>query len=482
MSSYGAHGGRGWRGSRPFIGSTPSAPTGRGRGGFAPRGGRGALGHSWGKRKPQNVPDTSLHPLGKLLTTFNNSHLDMVVGSSSDVASIANCKYVASYNWLNERTPTIIVPGKPPLWTPLKEPQRLKEDKGEYFRDPNAARFPRYPTEPAVQAILKSDTDFPTLSIDIFACGSTMGNLLRFVRFIDKPFRFHVEVVGNTVFFVRKENAPKELIPDVRGFGHSFPESYTTWERDVGGSETHQRLVEYVFAGLKCLIRFGCDGYHGNLASRSVTGNPAPDMASDPVDLIEALEATLVGETLSDPDNSLNVRTGGTQVPQQSIFDLKTRSGRFGSEIDMEDIIPLLWIRQIPNFIVAYHDGAGLFQDIKVKDVQKDVRDWETENQTALKRLEVLLHKIIEFAKADGEGLVEVYCPSVDQLEIRKRFGDGSEALPPSLKSRWEGLSHEVDAEKSKTGIHSLYDYDEKDGSGDFTACSEECGYCGQCS
>ena len=50
-----------------------------------------------------------------------------------------------------------------------------------------------------------------------------MGNLLRFVRSIDKPFRFSVEVVDSTVFFVRKENQPDELIDGVRGYGHTFP-------------------------------------------------------------------------------------------------------------------------------------------------------------------------------------------------------------------------------------------------------------------
>ena len=82
---------------------------------------------------------------------------------------------------------------------------------------------------PVVQSVLHLYPDFPTGSTDIVACGSTLGNLLRFVRGQDKPFRFLAQVIGNTVFFLRKENDPRELIPDVRGYGHSSPEANMTW-------------------------------------------------------------------------------------------------------------------------------------------------------------------------------------------------------------------------------------------------------------
>ena len=101
---------------------------------------------------------------------------------------------------MNAKSPTITVPGRPPLWTPLNGSQQLQQDKGDYFRDPNAARFPSYPTEPAVRAVLTTEPDYPTSELDIFACGSTLGNLSRFVRGNDKPFRFNVEVIGETVF------------------------------------------------------------------------------------------------------------------------------------------------------------------------------------------------------------------------------------------------------------------------------------------
>ena len=96
---------------------------------------------------------------------------------------------------------------------------KLEEDSGRYFRDANAARHPSHPMEPAVKAVIAHNPQIDTGDVDIFACTSTLGNLLRFLKNDDKTFRFTVEAVGHTVFFVRRENAPDELIAGPRGYG-----------------------------------------------------------------------------------------------------------------------------------------------------------------------------------------------------------------------------------------------------------------------
>ena len=96
-----------------------------------------------------------------------------------------------------------VISGSPPMWNPPREATELDEDEGEYFRDPNAARYPSHPMQPAVEAIFRENPDLSTSCIDIVACSSTLGNLLRFVRSTGGGFRFIVEVIGSTVFFVR---------------------------------------------------------------------------------------------------------------------------------------------------------------------------------------------------------------------------------------------------------------------------------------
>lgn len=349
-----------------------------------------------------------------------------------------------------------------------------------------------------MQALLKTRPDFPTHQVDLFACGSTVGNLLRFARGIDKPFRFNVELVGNTIFFVRKENDPKEIIQGIHGFGHTFPEAYTTWERDVKGSNSHQRMVQYNLGGLKCVVRSESDGYLSEkMLTLGQTDTVQPKAAQQPTmnDILRAFDDAAIEKYTPHGDGELALRSGGSAVPQHSIFDLKTRSGRFNREIDMADVYPQLWLKQIPNFIIAYHDGAGTFKDIRVLDVKSGVQTWEKDNQRAIQRLVVLLRRLIEEAKQDAAGLLDVYSPGSGRLEIRRQFGGGSHALPPELRAKWEDVgtsddgsdedyesAEEGDASwKIEYGFSCESGLDDEDK--DFTACSaESCGYCGRCS
>ncbi|KAL1612782.1 hypothetical protein SLS60_001011 [Paraconiothyrium brasiliense] len=368
---------------------------------------------------------------------------------------------------------------------PLQQPQRLKEDSGVYFRDSNSAKFPDYPTEPAVRALFETDPAFPTGEVDVFACGSTMGNLLRFALSVDKPFRFNVELIGSTVFLVRKENDPRETIEGVHGFGHTFPEAYTTWEKEAKGSETHQRLCRYDLGRFSCVVRFECDGYLLT-GSENITSSTTETKSSNLDDLLGNLENFTVGQETTLDTKVLSLKQGGTTVPQHTIFDLKTRSGRYKKVIDMDEMYPQLWIKQIPNFIVAYHDGAGTFptSDIHVRDVKYNIQAWERQNQAGIQRLLVLLGKIVDLARQEGTGLLEVHCPSIDSLEIRRQYGEGVHALPSELRAKWKALKegsacsdHELD-DTDQGGLKLGFDSDEDP---DYTACGDDCGYCGKC-
>ena len=386
----------------------------------------------------------------------------------------------------------------------------MSEDNGTYYRDPNAARYPDYPIAPAVKAVIDAANVRP-IDADVFACGSTLGNLLRFVRGIDKPFRFSVEVIGDTVFFIRKENDPKQLIEGVRGFGHSFPDAYTTWPKEVKNSETHQRIIQYDLGGLQCLVRFECDGFLDDSPARSPSQSlPANDTSTLPSEdtLTAALSKTTLSAPLAHTTSPLSIKRAGKPIPQPSIFDLKTRSGRHKKEINMDDITPQLWLKQIPNFIVAYHDGFGLFQDIQIQDVKPLIADFEADNARPIRALVGLLWRIIENANAETRAL-EVYCPGTGVLEIRRQFGDGVAALPHALEHEWvamcaaaagglevgAGLGRRRESrgevtpyaasDSASPGLDSgdATDVDDtSDGEQDFTACSaDECGYCGRC-
>ncbi|KAF1835314.1 hypothetical protein BDW02DRAFT_294612 [Decorospora gaudefroyi] len=473
---------------------------GSSRAGFAPRGrGRGGRAPQFTKGGEQVKLDIDKHPLGEHLRSFRNIDLSVDGDNFARPVAISNCEYVSSYNWLNDRVPTIAVPGKPPQWTPLQTPQRLNVDSGQYYRDANAAKHPDHPMAPVVHAVLNTNPGFHCADIHLFACGSTLGNLLRFARGIDKAFRFNIEIIGNTVFFIRKEDDPKELIKGVKGYGHTFPEAYTTWEREVKGSDTHQRIVRYKFAGLNCLIRFESDGY---IKDPSTTiARPFDKAPADEDGLLQALQGAAIStpSEASSKTSEIRIKRAGSPVPQQAIFDLKTRSARYRKDINMSDIYPQLWLKQIPNFIVAYHDGVGLFQDVKVLDVKSEVQAWERDNKDGIRRFADLLHKVLDVVRSDKIGLLEVYCPGVDRLEIRTQHGEGVHALPTKLQDRWAEDRLDADLVYQDTldddggsddrdyyelqGNRVLHSDDEdSDREPDYTACSPaDCGYCGKC-
>ena len=346
-----------------------------------------------------------------------------------------------------------------------------------------------------MRTLLTEDEDFETQKVDLFACSSTLGSLLRFVRRVDKPFRFFVEAVGNTVFFTRHENSPTQLIAGVKGYGHTFPETYTTWDADVKGSVSCQRLLRYEFAGLDCILRFECDGYLRSKVPGQVNVPPAAS----------GQHTGQVSSSLAGGENhegSLQINKAGQKIPQEAVFDLKTRAGWKKDSNVLEDELPRYWVAQIPNFILARHD-YGVFDDINVRHIRDDVEKWQGENQKDLRCLGWLLREIISTTKMRKDKKLEVRCKGLDALELREQDTDEHDVLSPELKLRWmedepsEGKRPESDdtstgseafqaAESAFSddgkGLGLGFDSDE-DSDKDYTACSADgCGYCGHCS
>lgn len=174
----------------------------------------------------------------------------------------------------------------------------------------------------------------------------------------------------------------------------------------------------------------------------------------------------------------------------------------------MTDIYPQLWLKRIPNLITAYHDGAGLFTDISVQNIEPEVRDWATENKLGIKKFAGLLGKLVAIAREKSpvgakETLLEVYCPGKERLEVRMQFGEAKGALPSWLRERWEDNGKHEGGRRADSPVDNGFGDDDEDGgfrlsrqydsyygseydSGsepDYTACSaDDCGYCGKCS
>ncbi|KLU92444.1 hypothetical protein MAPG_11388 [Magnaporthiopsis poae ATCC 64411] len=496
----------GGRGSSSYRGS-------RGNSSSSYRGGRGGW---W---QPQVVvPATPAPPLGAMIKQLNAD--DLVEETSLDStykhdARITDSVLVASFNWRDGKTPTIVVPGRPARWTPLAEPREIPDDNGnmgsrnsrstrEVFRDQNSGRFPRHPMQPAIVATLKMAPTLPHGDDrpEIVACGSTIGSLLRFVSGNDKPFRMLVEAVGDTVFLVRRENSPGELIPNIQGFGHSFPEHYTTWDQDVKGSLSHQRVMRYRFGGLRLLVRFEGDGYLAQ-AGRKVPSDRRTPPSNAVDDLLGSLERTAVSQTETSTGAELEVQSSGELIDQSVVFDLKTRSIKKIDQDTLGEELPRLWVKQMGNFILAYHE-RGVFNKVDVIPTVDKVKKWEAENQKTLAKLAALLHRIRSLSLNSDDlpdGKFEVCFSGSGALEFRKQLPDAGDALSEEMKAAWgtgrEGAGPDSPDEFEEDDDDGDYykpvgvgrkpiwlgGFDDDEVGDDFTACSAElCGYCGRCS
>jgi len=310
---------------------------------------------------------------------------------------------------------------------------KLQPDSEPVYRDINAARYTAYPMEPAVRAVLAMQPQANLPFVDVFGCGSTFGNLLRCARSQPQPFRFDVDVIGDTVFMVRREDTPTQMITDLQGYGHTFPDAYTSWDADVRNSVSHQRIVSYVFGGMQFFIRSETDAYvPGSTAKSNSLKESRKDIPIDDVlDMMGIVDRQPVDGAV------LTVRKQGNLVSQEEIFDIKTRASY--REYDMEDILPRLWPNQTPKFLLAYHE-SGLFNKPKITTVREDILKWEQDNSNDLARFHALVRRIVDVVRdADGQQY-EISWDGQGPLCITKQVVEGRNALPADLSELWVSI------------------------------------------
>jgi hypothetical protein len=343
--------------------------------------------------------------------------------------------------------------------------------------------------EPTIIAGIHSNPHLAQ-NIDIVACSSTLGNLLRFVRKQPKSFRIIVEFIDNTLFLIRRENLPMELIQGVRGYGHTFPQAYTTWDPSIKKSTSHQRLLRYSFGGLQLLVRFEADGYLPTpddeaTESSRVSSDTNPQLGVE--SLAHSFEAAQVygednTETPTSSKDGLDIQFAGKPVSQNRIFDLKTRSFWKKNQDLLSEEVPRLWIAQIDHFITAYHEkGKFSPENIVVQNVKDDVANWEKDQNDVLAQLVDLLHVLI--SKGQEDQRFEISRSEEGDLEVRKLLADAGETLSSGVRNDWIRSSElALGGEKKDVKNVSAKDilvWDDEQT--DYTACSDECHYCGTC-
>lgn len=366
--------------------------------------------------------------------------------STPVLASITDVKHLSSYNWIEAPTPTIAVPGIPPLWSAPTAPQQVKKDSGLIYIAQNAARHPESPLEPLFRSLYIANPSFDIRSIDVVTDRNNIRKLLSFVdpgsnRHGLEKFTINIEVTKNTAIFCREETATHEFIGprEFRGFGHEFEKVYTTSQ--ISGSTGHHRIISYRFSDLNFIVRYETDGYVETGTGISSSSNSKERESDILSSMLEPLSLSPI-TSLAPAGSKLKIQEKGQVVPLESTLEIKTRISY--RPIEIQEVAPQLWLSQTGKLVRAYHH-KGTFQSPKVEDVAAQVTRWEEQNQANLRKLAAVINKILNAVKGyDGNAIIK-YDVQADKLVLWK--ADRKKMLPEDLYSKWDNKNDSEEAE-----------------------------------
>lgn len=237
------------------------------------------------------------------------------------------------------------------------------------------------------------------------------------------------------------ETATHEYIEphEFRGFGHEFENANTTSQ--INDSTGHHRIISYRFSNLNFVVRHETDGY---VAANARTASNS--IAQENENLSSMLGSMSLSSTnslrnITPAGSRLTIKNEGQIVPLESILEIKTRVSH--KPLKTQDVAPQLWISHTPKLVRAYH-YKGTFQGPEVEDIAAQIKRWEEDNQSDLRKLAALINKILDVVKKCGGNAIVKYDENGDKLVIWKV--DGKAMLPKDLYSKWDDRNNGEDA------------------------------------
>ncbi|KAM5540765.1 hypothetical protein V8D89_005409 [Ganoderma adspersum] len=368
-----------------------------------------------------------------------------------------NVKYIGSYNWEEESTPTIIVPGSPPEWRGRPFPYRVQFDTDVRFVDQNGYRMGSasclLPIFRAVDIIAEenADTSLDWSSIDIITDRNGLRKLMRWLQYSPDPekeplkeFRIDLQLGGKkTVLMNRWEKRTRENAePPRSGCGMNFERESTTPTKGCERSTGHHRIVKHDMGGLKMIVRCEVDACIPDPASESATTTAHATTSRTaagrtPSTNVDKLSGMLSGlnvsrgtstSTMSPITQSVDitVRRAGIQRPQSSIVELTTRSARYIDGFDWAEQYPQLLLSSTPHLFLAVHE-RGVFQRIiKHQLGTTEFRRVENDSKTQrrFRQLVAVLRTVQSLVKEHGaRGQLSLVCRD-GRLEVFERTSD----------------------------------------------------------
>ena len=379
---------------------------------------------------------------------------DIDIGTSSRPV-ISDFDVVASYNWLDEKDPTVLVPGLPPVWkAPVSNPV-LTEDTGPKYIDQNADRNPSSPLEALLVAVNATSKDFNYKSIDIISDRSPIRKLLGFVapEYSDAKktgvtsFSILIEVVGDTVIFNRCQSATRQT-DGIIGYRSAFDKHYLKISASAGKSTSHHRILRYNFGGLNFLIRFAIDALLPTELPDRADDSHTKDVDEDV--LVDLLRSTALNSSpTSSKEKNVGVRHGGQLMPQSAMLEIITRNDKYPYEIDRR--LPDLWISQTQHFLRAHWrpiwkkrqwppsqtvGRQAQFHEFHHTATASLTEKWEEDNEDVLKKLAGVCQMIVEKAKEMKHPIMASFSGVHGDPLVLEPLKEGEQYPSPSEKMK----------------------------------------------
>jgi hypothetical protein len=364
----------------------------------------------------------------------------------------------------------------------------LQPDDGSNFVDQNTARSSEYPMLPLFTAAdvihgKKAPVDWP--NVDVITDRNGLRKLLRWLnpsvgREV-RDFRIDVDLIGTkTILLGRWESRSREP-PSGRSFGFGF-EAATSRPAPGCPISGHHRAITYVrllastqgpleraqflmwqdMLDLKMVVRFEVDACLTTDAGPakttksggiSDTKRSAQKTAESVDDLAEALGSINLQSSSSAPETTeeptINVVHAGSQVPQNTLLEVTSRSTYFVDQLDWNELYPQLVLSQTPALRLGVHE-RGTFKQLhewQVDGPGSDSSDSGTPDlaaqreETAMQivRLVRVLEDVQELAIARGPGPAggfSLVCEG-GELRVYGRRNNRESCLPPDVMARF---------------------------------------------
>ncbi|CAO2652933.1 Nn.00g023440.m01.CDS01 [Neocucurbitaria sp. VM-36] len=320
------------------------------------------------------------------------------------VSSELGFETLCSYNWQIDGN-AILVPGGPPKWVPPPLPIVLPEDDGRQFKNCNALRVPKYPFEPAFQAMSIMNPNIPLDEVDLIVNRNSLRKLLDFASGKRQdPFCMGLHMVKDTLFITRKEKHARMMIHGAAnsGYGHNFEEAFTRPENGLDRSSSHHRVIRYRFGNLDCVVRFEVDAYLEH-ADEPSPGSTIPQSIDS---MTAAMQQLAVHESPLDTGSgrSTPVIPKGIYIDSSQLAETKARKLE-----RLNKAIPQLWFGRTPYLLVGKHD-KGVFHSTTCTHAGAQFAKWEESNQEKLRKLANLLVELKRTVQGTVEGAAVLVC------------------------------------------------------------------------